>query len=133
MEKLDLDKESLKKFGVTMAAAFLIITLIIFARHKYSVMPTLIISATFLILAFTSQALLKPIYILWMRMAFVLGWINTRLILFILFYLLFTPIGLVMRLFKADPLDRKIAKEKDSYWREKEKIKFNPINYERQF
>jgi len=133
MDKLKLDKKSLRQFGITMAAAFLIITLIIFARHKYSVMPTLIISATFLILAFALPALLKPVYVFWMRMAFVLGWINTRLILFILFYLLLTPIGLVMRLFKADLLDRKIAKEKDSYWREKEKIKFKPINYERQF
>jgi len=133
MDKLKLGKKSLRQFGITMAIAFLIITLIIFIRHKYSVIPAFIISAIFLILAFTLPALLKPIYILWMRMAFVLGWINTRLILFILFYLVFTPIGLVMRLFRVDLLDKKIDKNKDSYWRKKEKIEFNPSNYERQF
>ena len=133
MEKLNLDKKTLRKFGITMGSIFLIIALIILIRHKHSVMPTLTASALFLILAFTLPALLKPVYILWMRIAFVLGWINTRLILSILFYLLFTPIGLIMRLFRADPLDRQIAKEKDSYWRKKEKVKFNPINYERQF
>ncbi len=133
MDKLKLDRRSLRQFGITMAIAFLIITLIILIRHKYSVIATSIISITFLILAFTLPVLLKPVYILWMKLAFVLGWINTRVILFILFHLLFTPIGLVMRLFKVDPLDRKIEKNKDSYWRKKEKMEFNLSNYERQF
>ncbi|MDP3732510.1 MAG: SxtJ family membrane protein [Candidatus Omnitrophota bacterium] len=133
MDKLKLDRRSLRQFGITMAIAFLIITLIVLIRHKYSVIATSIISITFLILAFASPALLKPIYILWMKLAFVLGWINTRLILFILFYLLFTPIGLVMRLFKVDLLERKIEKNKDSYWKKKEKMEFNLSNYERQF
>jgi len=133
MEKLRLDKKTLRKFGITMGIAFLIITLIILIRHKHSVIPTSIISATFLILAFVSPALLKPIYILWMRLAFILGWINTRLILFIIFYLVFTPIGLVMRLFRIDLLDRKIDKNKESYWRKKERSSFSPLNYERQF
>lgn len=133
MEKLDLDKKSLRKFGITVAIAFLIITFIIFIRHKYSPMTTFIISAIFFISAFTIPTLLRPIYILWMKLAFVLGWVNTRLILCILFYLFFAPIGLVMRLFKIDLLDRKIEKNKDSYWRKKEKVEFNPLNYERQF
>lgn len=133
MDKLKLDRKSLRQFGITMAIAFLIITLIIFIRHKYSVIPASVISVTFLILAFTLPALLKPIYILWMRLAFILGWINTRLILFILFYLVFTPIGLVMRLFRIDLLDRKIDKNKESYWRKKERSGFSPLNYERQF
>jgi len=133
MEKLDLDKKSLRKFGITMAIALLIITFIIFIRHKYSPMPTFIISAMFFISAFTIPTLLRPIHVIWMRLAFILGWINTRLILSILFYLVFTPIGLVMRLFRVDLLDRKIDKNKESYWRKKEKSGFSPLNYERQF
>ncbi len=133
MEKLRLDKKTLRKFGITMGIAFLIITLIIIIRHKNSIIPTSIISATFLISAFTLPALLKPIYIFWMKLAFILGWINTRLILFILFYLVFTPIGLVMRLFRIDLLDRKIEKNKESYWRKKERSGFSPLNYQRQF
>ena len=133
MEKLRLDKKTLRKFGITMGIAFLIITLIILIRHKHSVIPTSIISATFLILAFTLLDLLKPIYILWMRLAFILGWINTRLILFIIFYLVFTPIGIVMRLFSVDLLDRKIDKDKDSYWQKTIKKSFSRLNYEKQF
>ncbi len=133
MDKLNLDKSNLKKFGITMGVAFFVIALFLLIRHRHNPLPVLSISAIFFISAFIMPSILKPLYIIWMKFAFMLSWFNTRLILFIIFYLILAPIGLVMRLFKADPLDRKIAKEKDSYWREKEKIKFNPINYERQF
>ena len=133
MEKLNLDKKSLRKFGITMAIALLIITFIIFIRHKYSPMPTFIISAIFFISAFTIPTLLRPIYVIWMKFAFILSWINTRLILFIIFYLIFTPIGLGMRLFGVDLLDRGIDKSKNSYWKKKEKRDFNPLDSERQF
>jgi hypothetical protein len=96
-------------------------------------MPTTVISGLFFILAFIAPGLLKPIYIFWMRLAFVLSWINTRLILSIIFYLIFTPVGLGMRLFGVDLLDRKIEKNKDSYWINKEKKEFNARDYERQF
>ena len=76
---------------------------------------------------------LKPVYIFWMRLAFILAWINTRLILSILFYLIFTPIGIGMRLFGGDLLDKKIDKNKESYWIKKEKAAFKQSDYERQF
>lgn len=133
MEKLKLDKKTLKNFGITMAIAFSVVTLIIFFRQKYIAFPTATTSAIFLTLAFISPTVLKPIYIFWMRLAFVLGWINTRLILIVLFYLIITPIGFCIRLFKGDLLDRKIEKNRGSYWREKEKTLFKLSNYESQF
>mgnify|MGYP001598972713 CR=1 FL=1 len=133
MNELELDRKSLRQFGITMAVAFLIITIIIFFRHKHSLLPTIITSAIFLILAFTIPNLLKPLYILWMKLAFILGWINTRIILLIIFYLIFAPIGLGMRLLGIDLLERKIDKNKDSYWKMKEKKGFNRLDYERQF
>jgi hypothetical protein len=133
MEKLNLDKSSLRKFGVTMGIAFLVITLLIFSRHRHSILPTAAISAIFFVLAFAVPGSLRQVYILWMKLALVLSWVNTRLILFVIFYLMFTPIGLAMKLFNADPLDRKIDKKKESYWGVREKRAFNHLDYERQF
>lgn len=133
MEKLNLDKKTLMKFGITMGIAFMAITIFILFRHKYSILPASVISLIFFISAFTMPVLLKPVYIIWMRLALVLAWINTRLILFIIFYLIFTPMGLVMKLFRVDLLDRKIDKNKMSYWKQKEKKHLNPLDYERQF
>jgi membrane-associated phospholipid phosphatase len=133
MEKLNLDKKSLRKFGITMGIALLVIAALIMARHKQNALVAVTISMLFFVFTFSLPILLKPIYIFWMRLAFILGWINTRLILIIMFYLVFTPIGLVIKLFGLDLLDRKIEKEKHSYWINKGKKIFDPSGYERQF
>lgn len=133
MDKLNTDRGALRKFGLTMGIAFLLITLLVMIRHKHNPLPISIISIVFFILAFIIPNLLKPIYILWMKFALVLSWVNTRLILSIIFYLIFTPIGLAMRLFGIDLLERKSDKNKKSYWKKKEKKEFNPLDYERQF
>lgn len=51
----------------------------------------------------------------WMIFADVAGWLNTRIIMFLLFYFLILPIGFIMRLFGYDPLQRKIDGQLESY------------------
>ncbi len=51
----------------------------------------------------------------WMVFADVAGWLNTRIIMFLLFYFLILPIGFIMRLFGYDPMQRKIDKQLESY------------------
>ena len=46
----------------------------------------------------------------WSRLAYVLGWINGRLLLSALFFLVLTPVGLVSRVFGKDPLTRRRAR-----------------------
>lgn len=133
MEKLNFDRKTLKKFAITMGVAFFVITLLICLKGKHSILITSVISATFFILGFIMPSVLKPLYILWMKLAFILSWINTRLILVIIFYLVFTPIGIGMKLFRVDLLDRKIDKKRVSYWKKRESRVFNPLDYERQF
>jgi hypothetical protein len=58
---------------------------------------------------------LTQVYRFWMSVGEVLGWINTRLILSVLFYLLFTPMGLFMRLRGKDPMRRTLTPEAESY------------------
>jgi uncharacterized protein involved in cysteine biosynthesis len=133
MEKLNFDKKSLRRFGITMGIAFLVITLLILIKHRYSIMPTIIISAVFFVMAILLPLALKPVYIVWMSLAFVLGWVNTRLILAVIFYLVFTPVGIILRLLRKDLLERRIEKGKISYWKKKETLKESPLQYERQF
>ena len=133
MEKLNLNKENLRKFGITMSGAFAVIALIISLKQRHSPVPVSGISAAFLFIALIVPRSLKWIYILWMRFAFILGWVNTRIILCILFYLFFTPISIGIKILRKDLLDRRLDKSSDSYWKKKEKKSFNPLNYERQF
>ena len=58
---------------------------------------------------------LKPVYRVWMTIGLCLGWINTRIILSIMFYLIILPVGAVMRLAGKDPMARSINREQKSY------------------
>lgn len=69
----------------------------------------------------------------WMKFAYLLGWINSRILLIIIFYLVFAPTGLVMRLLRVDLLDRKIEKDKPSYWKTKDDLDSSPLGYEKRF
>jgi len=115
-----------------MAVVLLVIAGLFLFRQKYvAAGNALVVSSVFIVMGLALPALLKPVYIIWMRFAFILGWINTRIILFILFYLIFTPLGLLMRLFRIDLLERK--NKADSYWKKKEKPGYQPLDYERRF
>jgi len=59
--------------------------------------------------------LLAPLYKLWMKFGHVLGWINARIILGVVFFVMVTPIGLVMRLSGKDLLRMRSPKSA-SYW-----------------
>lgn len=116
-----------------MTLAFLVISFLIFTKHKHSPMPAILTAVIFFISAELTPNLLKPIYIFWMKLAFILGWVNTRVILCVIFFLLFTPMGLIIKLFGIDLLERKFDKTKQSYWIKKEQKEFLPLDYERQF
>lgn len=133
MDKIKTGKKELKNFSITMFVALGVIGTILFFKNKGIYVWFYLSSAVFLLLGMSAAELLKPIYLFWMRLAFVLSWINTRLILLIIFYLIFTPMGFLIRLFKGDLLGRKINAQSDTYWIKKEKDDFNPANYERQF
>jgi uncharacterized protein involved in cysteine biosynthesis len=68
-----------------------------------------------------------------MKLAYVLSWVNTRLLLFLIFYFVFTPIGCILKLLRKDLLEEGISKEGKSYWRKKDKHEFGVASYERQF
>ena len=65
--------------------------------------------------ALAHPASLIHFYKPWMKLAEGLGFINTRIILSILFYGMFMPMGFIMRLSGKDPMERKIDATLDSY------------------
>ena len=76
---------------------------------------------------------LKYVYISWMTLAFVLGFIMSNVILTLFFFMIVTPIGLLARLFQKDFLARKWDKRAASYWiQDGGKVK-TANTYERQF
>ncbi|MDD2752088.1 MAG: SxtJ family membrane protein [Candidatus Omnitrophica bacterium] len=133
MDKLNLDKKALRNFGVTMGVAFSIITGLVFWKHRISPLPFGLIALVFFFFATIIPEVLRPIYIAWMKFAFILSWINTRLILILLFYLVFFPVAMVLRLSGKDHLELKIDKDKMTYWHKKEPSPSGNLHFKRQF
>lgn len=126
-------KKDLKKFGLTVGIALLVVTLVLFLFDKSSYVYFGIIGGALILTGLMLPALLKPINKIWMTLALVLGWFSSRVILTILFYLVLTPIGFIAKIFRKRFLNLKIENGAKSYW-EKREIKSPELTeYERQF
>lgn len=115
-----------------MFIGFTVLGTILLLRHK-GLYPLFYSLGSLFLLGTLVPPLARFLHFIWMKLAFCIEWGVTRLIMCLIFYLIFTPLGLMMRCLGKDLLDRKIEKEKKSYWKEKPKVSFNPANYERQF
>lgn len=78
----------------------------------FEIKVLLYISVAIAVLGALSQKVAQAINWFWMKLALILGWINTRILLSVIFYLFLTPIALFSRLFTNDPL--KLKKPKNS-------------------
>jgi len=133
MKNVVVDKKPVKDFGLLMAVVFLVLSVVLFIRNKTVNPAFLVVALFFLILSLTAVGILRPLYTAWMKLAFLLSWVNTRLILILLYFCLFLPIGFFMKIFGADPIDKRIERSKKTYWVKKEAFNFSKTDYERQF
>ncbi len=115
--KNSIDKSTLRSFGLIFAGIVLVLFGLFLPwllSRDWPLWPWYV-SGVVLLPALLAPALLRPLYIVWMKFGDVMGWINTRLILGILFYGIMLPIGLIMKLFGKNPLHLKADPEADSY------------------
>jgi hypothetical protein len=76
--------------------------------------------ATLGIVGLLSPRLIKPVFVGLMYATFPLGWLLSYVVLGVLFYCIFTPIGLCLRLVKRDPLARRKDPAAKTYWQPRE-------------
>lgn len=76
--------------------------------------------------------LLKAFYKAWMKFAHALGWVNTRIILSLVYFIIFTPMALFFRVIGKDPMERRLETV-SSYWIKREPTEFRREDYRRQF
>ena len=126
-------KSDLRKFGITIGVILLIIAGFLFWKEKESFQIFLAIGITLFLTAITIPFILKPVYWIWMFFATILGWIMTRVILSLLFYIIFTPIGLILRFFGKQFLELRWDKSKESYWNFRINEHLKKENYEKQY
>ncbi|MBI3767700.1 MAG: sxtJ [Deltaproteobacteria bacterium] len=123
----------LRKFGVTVGLAFLVLGAV--SRWRGHELPPRVLwtlAMLLLVPGLVAPALLGPVQRAWMAAAEVMASFNTRLILGLLFYVVFTPVGLVMRIFR-DPMTRSMRDTKRSHWIRRKLEPVDRARYEQQF
>jgi len=109
--------KDLRQFGIVLGIILGVIGGIHYLKGNYNVYPWFFgFGAAALVLGAAAPGTLKVPFKVFTRVAHAIGWFNTRVILILVYYLLLTPIGLVMRLFGKDLLDLRIEKDAQSYW-----------------
>ena len=107
-----------KSFGIVFFVVFFLISLYPLINDNELRIWSLLISLGFLILGLKNSKLLTPFNKLWFRFGLLLGKIISPLIMGIIFFIVVTPIGIIMRLLRKDLLNLKFN-QKNSYWIEK--------------
>ena len=104
-----------RSFGIVFFIVFLLIALYPILKGNDLRIWSLIVSLIFLILGLLNSKILTPLNKIWFKLGLFLGKIISPLIMGIIFFIVVTPIGIIMRLFNKDLLNLKYNKEK-SYW-----------------
>ncbi len=126
--------KDLRQFGIVLGLILGAFGLIHFLKGHVNAYPWFWgVGAGALVLGVLVPRALKPVFIVFTKVAHGIGWFNTRVILILVYYLLVMPIGLIMRVFKKDPLDRRIDKEAGSYWVKREHAEVTVESLEKQF
>lgn len=116
----EVEGSSDRSFGVVFAVVFLIVALLPLLHAGAVRWWSLGVSAAFAVVAFTVPSILAVPNRLWMKFGLLLAKIVSPIALGILFYLVFTPIGLLMRLSGKDPMRLKADPNAKSYWIDRE-------------
>jgi Saxitoxin biosynthesis operon protein SxtJ len=109
-------RKQLRSFGFILAGGFLVIGCwrMVF-RHQDPRWWALAISATSGLAGLIAPSLLRRPYQIWMFLGQCLGWVNTRIMLGGLYYLVVTPMRVVMTIAGHDPMNRKFDRNAETY------------------
>ena len=116
--KENIQISSNRSFGIVFFIVFLLVALYPLLNNENPRIWSLILSVIFLFLGIINSKILNPLNILWFKFGILLGKIVSPIIMGIIFFIVVTPIGFVMKIIGKDLLNLKFNKGK-SYWVEK--------------
>ena len=118
MDQKDIKIGSNKSFGVVFFLVFLLISLYPLINDGNLRIWSFVISIIFLILGVSNSKILSPLNKIWFKFGLLLGKIISPVVMGIIFFIVVTPTGLILRLFQKDVLNLKFNNN-NTYWIEK--------------
>ncbi len=111
----DIKISSNRSFGIVFFIVFLLVSIYPLINDEEIRIWSLIISIIFLLLGLLNSQILTPLNQIWFKFGIFLGKIVSPLVMGIIFFLVVTPTGIIMRILKKDLLNLKYSDDK-SYW-----------------
>ncbi len=130
---IDKSDEAVKKTGLTVGVVLIFISLLLWYLGKTSFVYYSIVGGLFVILSFIAIPVLRPFHKLWMMLALLMGFVMSRVILILLYYIVLTPIGLLARIVGKKFMPLSFDKNAATYWEKRDITAKQKIDYERQF
>lgn len=129
------EKKNLCVFSYGLAIIFAVFVLLHVRKNGWTIISCafLMAASAGVLITIVFPTWLKPLYQRWMRVAYFISSIVTVVGLSLLFYGIFAPIGILLRLFKKDFLDRSFDKMASSYWSKREPPVADMKRYTQQF
>ena len=118
MKNNDIKIGSNKSFGIVFFIVFLIIALYPMLKGQDLRLWSLIISFIFLILGMINSSILTPLNKIWFKFGILLGNIISPIVMAIVFFVVVTPTGIIMKILRKDLIGLK-KNNKNTYWIEK--------------
>ena len=112
-----------KSFGIVFSIVFIIIATWPMTNGEQVRIWSIVVSLIFLILGLANSRLLMPLNLIWFKFGLILGAIVAPIIMGIVFFIVITPTGFIMRIFGKDLLNKKYNNKCKSYWKNREKSK----------
>jgi O-antigen/teichoic acid export membrane protein len=114
--KDETTSKQLRSFGFTVGGIFALIAFWpVVVRGEYPRWWAIVVAGCLLVPAVVFPRSLVWVYRGWMAVGHIMGWINTRIILGVVFYVIVTPIGMFRRWLGRDPMGRQLRPDLDSY------------------
>ncbi|MCA9727411.1 MAG: sxtJ [Candidatus Eisenbacteria bacterium] len=127
-------KKQLREFGLVVGGAFLVLATAQLIFHgKLNPMVLYVIGGVLVVCGLVVPQILRPFNWFWMKLSVVLGWVMNRVLLGLIFYVIFTIVATIMRLQKRDALRRHKDPAADSFWQLRPATPTPAERYERQF
>lgn len=122
-----------RKTAIIVAGVLAVVSAVLWYRQSMTGhLVTACLAIILVLIGFFVPPAAKLFHRIWFKIAFALGWVNSRILLTLIYFLVFVPYGIISRLAGRDPLQLRQSKG-DSYWHKREKTRQAKEQFERLF
>ncbi len=131
---LNPSKRDLRIFSLAMLAFLTFVGWVVWHKSGSAAAGAAVVSAgvAFAILGLAAPPAVRPVFVALMVINYPIGWVVTHVVMALIFYLVVTPLGVIMKLCGRDPLERRFDPSAKTYWKPR-RSETDSSRYFRQF